>query len=81
MGFLEVPGMDIHDMLTGHTTPGVGSTYGHQAGIARLKSELDKIQYPGLQLTAPPVPTPDEIRSIAAKAERRRRVGQCRRQA
>lgn len=73
-------GMEIHDMLTGHTTPGVGSSYGQQAGICRLKSEVDKIQYPGLQIAAPPVPIPDEIRTVAARAERRRRTGQLRRQ-
>lgn len=67
---------EIHDALTGHATPGVGSQYGSPAGIRRLKAELDKITYPGVEFTAPPVPTVEEIKATAAGAERRRRVGQ-----
>jgi integrase len=41
---------EAHDALTGHTTPGVGATYGSYL-LAALFEEVAKISYPGLDLT------------------------------
>jgi integrase len=41
---------EAHDALTGHTTPGVGGTYGSYL-LAALFEEVAKISYPGLDLT------------------------------
>jgi integrase len=71
---------EIHDAITGHTTPGVGSQYGSTAGVKTLKREIDKISYPNVVLTSPPVATVAEIKAIAADAERRRLAGRNRSQ-
>ncbi|BBP00616.1 hypothetical protein [Sulfuriferula nivalis] len=71
---------EIHDAITGHTTPGVGSQYGSTAGVKTLKREIDKICYPNVVLTSPPVATVAEIKAIAADAERRRIAGRNRTQ-
>jgi integrase len=71
---------EIHDAITGHTTPGVGSQYGSIAGVKTLKREIDKISYPNVVLTSPPMATVAEIKALAADAERRRIAGRNRTQ-
>lgn len=66
---------EIHDAITGHKTPGVGSHYGSIAGVKTLKREIDKISYRKVALTPPPVPTVADIKALAADAERRRIAG------
>ena len=66
---------EIHDAITGHKTPGVGSHYGSIAGVKTLKREIDKISYRKVALTPPSVPTVADIKALAADAERRRIAG------
>jgi integrase len=66
---------ELHNAITGHKTPGVGSQYGSTAGLERLKIEMDKIRYKGVVIMPPPLPTADEIKAISAGAERRRIIG------
>lgn len=76
----DVPlAQEIHDAITGHKTAGVSGDYGSPAGVKTLKRELDKIKFPGVFLTPPPVPTIDEIEAQMACAERRRIAGESRR--
>lgn len=70
---------EIHDAITGHKTQGVGGDYGSIAGVKTLKREIDKVTFPDVILSPPPVPTVDEIRALMADAERRRVAGQRRR--
>lgn len=68
-------GDEIHDAITGHRREGTGSQYGSIAGVQTLKVELDKISYPGVVLTAPPIPTTAEIKNLTASAKRRMVAG------
>ncbi len=43
---------EVHDRLTGHASPGVGSTYGHGHPIEVLAAEINKIDFPAF--LAPP---------------------------
>jgi hypothetical protein len=70
---------EIHDAITGHATPGVSAQYGDRAGLARVKIEIDKIGYPGLVLTPPPMPTTAELKQQEAATRRRLISGQRRR--
>jgi integrase len=69
---------EVHDALTGHKTPGVSSTYGSVAALPTLKKELDKIDYPGVVLTAPPCPTSDQLQQQELAATGRARAGKVR---
>ncbi|TCV81264.1 hypothetical protein [Sulfurirhabdus autotrophica] len=66
---------EIHDAITGHKTPGVGSSYGSIAGVKTLKREIDKVVYADVVLTPPAMPTVDDIKALMADAERRRIAG------
>ena len=69
---------EIHDALTGHATPGVGAQYGDRAGLSRLKSEIDKIHFPGLKLKKPPLPSNADLKEQDRAARRRLASGQSR---
>ena len=69
-------GLEIHDSLTGHATPGVGAQYGDRAGLLRLKEEIEKVHYRGLVLQLPPVATVGELKKQEVAAKRRLIAGQ-----
>ena len=66
----------IENALVGHKiAPGVHGNYGSPAGLAILKTEIDRIAYPGVTFTPPPVPTPVELLALEAAAARRALAG------
>lgn len=66
-------GTEIHDALTGHKAASAGSSgdYGSPAWLSTLKAEIDKVTYPGVSFTPPPLPTPAELKALQAAAARR----------
>ncbi len=69
---------EIHDALTGHATPGVGAQYGDRAGLSRLKTEIDKVRFPGLKLQKPPIPSHADLKEQDRAARQRLASGRSR---